>query len=285
MAEKKSGFLHKFGKIVGIQVQVAGQMFVVCGLGVKSLFNLATRATSKGISTVSETSTAKELGRKMKSATNNPAVFNEFEVSETITGGFSEFTSRLMKNSMIITIAGKRGSGKSTLGFKILENIHAQTKRPCFTLGVKQEFLPSWITSVESLESASNNGVILVDEGALSFSSRDSMNKKNKDLGKLLAVARHKDLTLILITQNTGMIDKNVLNLTDTVIIKEGSLLQEKMERKAMKDLYVTANAKISGIPVKERVKHAYVIDTSFEGLISSELPSFWNSKISKNKA
>ena len=64
------------------------------------------------------------------------------------------------------------------------------------------------------------------------------MSKQNKELADLLAIARHKDLTLILVTQNTGMIDKNVLNLTDAVLVKEGSLLQQKMERSVMKEFY-----------------------------------------------
>ena len=73
------------------------------------------------------------------------------------------------------------------------------------------------------MEDAKNGGVVLVDEGAVEFSSRKSMSKANKELGSLLAIARHKDLSLILVTQNTGMLDKNVMNLCDSIILKEGS--------------------------------------------------------------
>ena len=130
-----------------------------------------------------------------------------------------------------------------------------------------------------------NKGVVLVDEGAVDFGSRSSMSKKNKDLSELLAIARHKDMTLIFITQNTGMMDKNILNLCDAIVLKEGSLLQEKMERSAMKDLYVTANKALAKIPSKERKAHCYVFDADFEGLIETSLPSFWSSKVSKSRA
>src|SRR3989344_9672343 len=139
---------------------------------------------------------------------------------------FTAVADSLYAKSQIALIFGKRGSGKSTLGFRIMENAHALKERPCFVLGVKQSVLPSWISEVSDIEQTKNGGIVLVDEGAIAFSARQSMKKSNVELGKLLAVARHKDLTVLFITQNTGMIDKNVLNLTDIIIAKEGSLLQ-----------------------------------------------------------
>ena len=81
------------------------------------------------------------------------------------------------------------------------------------------------------------------------------------------------------------MIDKNVLNLCDVILLKEGSLLQEKMERSVMKDLYVTANSALSNIPASERKPYCYVFDAEFEGLVSASLPSFWSVRVSKNQA
>jgi len=215
----------------------------------------------------------------------NPASYLALEGSSTEKGSIGDFEDRLRTESLILAIAGRRGSGKSVLGFRLLENIKAKSKRPCFALDVKQSVLPSWIKSIENISDVSNHGVVLVDEGAISFGSRQSMTKKNKDLGEFLAIARHKDLTLIFITQNTGMIDKNVLNLCDTIILKEGSLLQEKMERSVMRDLYQTANKKLSEIPSKDRKPYCYIFDAEFEGLVKASLPSFWSTKVSKSRA
>lgn len=226
-----------------------------------------------------------KVKKKFVSATNDPANFEPWQEVSTRKGDFDSFAKRMRNSSSIVLVAGKRGSGKSVLGFRLMENIHAKAKRPAYVLGVKQSVLPSWIDSVENLEEVGNGGVVLVDEGAISFGSRNSMSKQNKELGALLAVARHKDLTLILITQNTGMIDKNVLNLCDTVLIKEGSLLQQKMERSVMKDLYKAASESITHLPAEDRQKHVYVFDNDFEGLCKVPLPSFWTSKISKNQA
>jgi hypothetical protein len=202
---------------------------------------------------------------------------------KTVKGYFTDFRKRLDTDSLIISIVGRRGSGKSALGFSLLENISAKTKRRAFVMGVDQKLIPKWIDSVEDIEEVDNGGLLLIDEGAISFSSRESMSKKNRQLGKLLAIARHKDLTLIFITQNTGMMDKNVLNLTDTLIFKEGSLLQEKMERRAMKDFYEKSSKELNKIPKDKRKAYSYVFDDEFEGLIKTDLPSFWSSKVSKS--
>ncbi|MEM3154279.1 MAG: zonular occludens toxin domain-containing protein [Candidatus Woesearchaeota archaeon] len=214
-----------------------------------------------------------------------PAKYDALRESNAVKGSIETFEQRLFNESLILAVAGRRGSGKSVLGFRIMENIHAKTGRPCFALGVRQGVLPSWIVSIDEINQVSNRGVVLVDEGAITFSSRESMSKSNRGLGSLLAIARHKDLTLIFITQNTGMIDKNVLNLCDTVVLKEGSLLQEKMERSVMKDLYQTANSAISKIPASERKTYCYIFDADYEGLAQASLPSFWSTKVSKNQA
>ena len=202
---------------------------------------------------------------------------------KTVKGHYQDFRKRLDSDSLILSIVGRRGSGKSVLGFSLLENVYAKTGRKAFVMGVDQKLIPRWIGSVNSIEEVDNNSILLIDEGAISFSSRESMSKKNRELGKMLAVARHKDLTLIFITQNTGMMDKSVLNLTDTLIFKEGSLLQEKMERAAMKDFYESSSRALNAIPKNQRKAYAYIFDDDFEGLIKADLPSFWSTNISKS--
>jgi ABC-type glutathione transport system ATPase component len=256
------------------------------GQGIAWLFRMATRKKASAPTPIGTTTEATETvpepeqGKKKHNAIGTPLVAKKVK-----TGDFNEFSTRLASTSIIALIAGKRGSGKSTLGFRIMENVHASTKRPCYVLGVRADVLPNWITAIADVEQVANGGIVLVDEGALTYSSRDSMNKKNKELGKLLAIARHKDLTLLLITQNTGMIDKNVLNLCDTVMLKEGSLLQQSMEREAMKELYSKADKALDDLPKEQRISHTYIVDNDFEGLVQFTLPSFWNSAISKNRA
>ena len=111
------------------------------------------------------------------------------------------------------------------------------------------------------------------------------MSKPNKYLGKIMAIARHKDLTLIIITQNSAMLDLNILRLADTLFLKEPSLLQATFERKAINDLFKKLGEAFHKIKAKDKKPFAYVIDDVFEGIISFSLPEFLSNTLSKSYA
>lgn len=231
---------------------------------------------------------AKERKRKRELSQNNiynaEALLEEFFVNKVSSGSFDSFKKRLYHDSLILLIFGKRGSGKSSLGFRILENIYSNNKRKCFVLGIQQELVPKWITSINEIEEAANGGVLLVDEGAISFGARESMKAKNRELAKLMAVSRHKNLSLIFIVQNTSMLDKNVLKLADSLFVKEGSLLQLEMERAEIKKFYEKAMKFLNKVKGNKK-EYVFVVDADFEGSVKYKLPSFWSEGLSKNMA
>lgn len=204
-----------------------------------------------------------------------------FDVVKEEKGGYQEFYDKIIGNSLIMLVTGKRGSGKTALGMKFLELFRKETKRKCYVLGYSSTRLPFWIKKTDSIEKIPNNSTVLFDEGAVLFSARESMKNINKELGKIMAVARHKNLTLILITQNSAMIDLNVLRLADLLLLKEPSLLQSKFERKALKDIYEVVSPKFKDLENKKA--HFYVWGDDFQGMLRYSLPMFWNDKISKS--
>ncbi len=206
--------------------------------------------------------------------------YTAFHTVKTENGSYDDFHRRLMKGSNIILINGKRGSGKTALGMKFLELFRRKSKRKVYAMGFENAKLPFTIKKADKIEDISNNSVVLIDEGAILFGSRDSMKQVNKQLGKLMTVARHKNLSLILIAQNSAMIDLNVLRLADTIVLKEPSLLQAQFERKAIKDMYEKVAPHFKDVDAKS---HFYIMDDEFEGLMKFGLPEFWNEKISKS--
>ena len=204
-----------------------------------------------------------------------------FEVVKSDKGSYEEFYGKLKNTSLILLIVCKRGSGKTSLGMKFLEFFHNETKSKCYTLGYGDTRLPWWLKKVDSLEKIPNNSIALFDEGAILFSARESMKNINKELSKIMVIARHKNLTLVLITQNSAMIDLNVLRLADTLLLKEPSLLQSDFERKALKDIYLKIKPVFEKIEQKKA--HFYVWDDDFQGLLKYSLPYFWSDKVSKS--
>ena len=210
--------------------------------------------------------------------------YRPFNLISTVSGDPNRFIKRMYEQSTIVLVIGRRGSGKTAFGMRLLEAFDRQVLgRGCYAIGYEAAELPAWIHKIEDVYSAPSNSVVLVDEGAILFSARDSQSEANKGVGKLMAVARHKNLSLFLITQNTAMIDVNVLRLADTLIVKQPSLMQMKFERKQLRDLYVKAVPEFETFQGIAKKQNFYVIDDEYQGFMSAGLPEFWTEKISRS--
>jgi len=216
--------------------------------------------------------------------------FEGFIIAKKNEGNPKRFREQLLAESSIITVVGGRRQGKSAMSFRIMEDIYSATSRNCYVLGWphnKLHILPSWIEPIEELEHAKDGGVVLVDETAIVANARRSQSGGNVKATKLMAIAGHRDLTLIWITQNSALSDINSIRLADVVLIKNPSLMQRDLERKELKNMYdeCTEFFKLKNETKGETEvkKYCYVKSQHFIGFIKTTLPSFWNEDISKS--
>ena len=217
--------------------------------------------------------------KKTKRIKSLPTI-DPFKQIHTESGNLQDFENFLInKPSTIGIILGARGTGKSAIGMRLLENIHSQKNRKCYAMGFKD--LPKWIKVVENIEEIKNNSLVLIDEGGILFSSRDSMKNANKLLTELLLIARHKDLQILFISQSSANLEINAIRQADYLILKPSSLLQKDFERKKIKEIYTEIEEKFN--KHKEVTGITYIYSDKFRGFVTNTLPSFWTTKISKS--
>ncbi len=221
-------------------------------------------------------------GKIKKTREEMEAKYGSIKVIESIEGNYQLWEKELLKlESKIGIILGARGSGKTAVGVKLLENIYARQKTKCYAMGFNESEMPSWIEVIEDISQIKNNSNILIDEGGILFSSRKSMSKPNQLLSELILISRHKNLNILFISQNSSNLDVNILRQADFLILKPTSLLQKDFERKKIKDVYEKVEKKFN--KYKKEQGLAYVYSKEFQGFISNPLPSFWSAKISKS--
>lgn len=236
----------------------------------------------KGIYRLAEFISKKTEDRKIKKTRELMVpVYEELQVIKTNKGNYQSWEKKVStSDSEIGIILGARGSGKTALGLKLLENARAKYKRKCYAMGFDKNEMPDWIINVEKIEELKNDSVILIDEGGILFSSRKSMSNANKLLSDLILISRHKNLSIIFISQNSANLEVNVLRQADFLILKSSSLLQKNFERKIIQDIYNKTQEDFN------KFKHikgvAYIYSDEFDGFISNPLPSFWKMSISK---
>jgi hypothetical protein len=210
------------------------------------------------------------------------AKYERFSIEDALSGSFDDFERRLVNSdSTIGLILGARGSGKSAIGMRLLENMKAMTKKSCFAMGFNKESLPDWIKVVEGIDGLNNDSFVLIDEGGILFSSRKSMSDANKLLSDLLLIARHKNLSVMFISQNSANLEINAIRQADYLILKPSSLLQKDFERKKIKEIYDEVEHGFDKL--KNRTGITYVYSTEFRGFITNSLPGFWSQKVSKS--
>lgn len=210
------------------------------------------------------------------------SVYEDFKVIKTLDGDYNKWIDKTFKSdSKIGLILGARGSGKTAFGIKMLENAHAKYGKKCYAIGFDEKEMPSWIKVIQNISELENNAFVLIDEGGVLFNSRDSMTSANKILSELMLIARHKNLSILFISQNSSNMEINVLRQADFLILKSSSLLQKEFERKIIQKLYDSADELFKEYSEIPGITHVYA--DNFKGFITNKLPSFWDMKISKS--
>ncbi len=236
--------------------------------------------------------TEEKINEETKKEKNNH--YDPLIIVKKVKGNINKFENLIYKKSSIGIILGARGTGKSALGLKLLENYHYKTLkelknkkitkkeiRKLFALGFENSNLPYYIQKIKDPVFLEENSIVLLDESGITFSSRKGFSDINKLMSELILISRHKNLSLIFITQNSSNLEVNILRQADYLMLKPSSLLQLDFERKKIKKIYEKIKEDY------EKYKHikgiTYIYSEEFEGFIKNNLPSFWNENISKS--
>jgi len=284
MAKKKPFWSRAFGFLWTALKWLALHAYALLKWLVLALWNLLKWLFHHGKQTAKATASAARTAHAESKRPQNTPEFAALQTVEALGGDLAQFESYLYsKKSSIGLILGARGSGKSALGMRILENLKRKTGRAVYAIGFDRLSLPSWINTLpaERLNDAPNGSFLLVDEGGISFSSRSSMSDANKLLSSLLLISRHKDLSVLFISQNSSNLEINAIRQTDYLLLKPPALLQQHFERKVIQDIYTEQQAKFKALGPSHPGLF-YVHADSFRGFAENALPSFWNEGVSK---
>ena len=184
----------------------------------------------------------------------------------------------------VALVLGKRGSGKTALGYRLLE-MNRDRAAP-YVVGVPaavRKLLPEWIGVMDRLDDVPEASVVLLDEAYIQFHARNAMSREGREIGTMVNLSRQRRQSLIFIVHEARQLDVNAISQADVIAIKELSEISREFERRELKAF--TDKARIAFLTVRgdKRLWTWVFSETSGEvGLVVNALPSFWTPRLSR---
>ena len=188
-------------------------------------------------------------------------------------GGESDLLRELRERpAWVLSIIGAGGSGKTDKSFFILdewfpdEEVYLLNYPP----SVIAKFPPVLRRRSHSFsgfsEIAGKKGIVFFDDVALHFLSRSSGASGNKELVRMLTIARHNDWRFIITSQNSILNDKGMFEALDQFSLRcRMTLTQTFTEREEFQDLQLSVNHLIesrAGTHYTQTRPYAYCAET-----------------------
>jgi len=191
---------------------------------------------------------------------------------------------RILSTYPRILILGDQGTGKSSLGFWFLEIMRDRVL--CYVYRFPEEkksLIPEWLGILQDLADAPPGSITLVDEAYLAFSSRDPQKRANKEITKIINLARQKEIGLIFVAHESGHLEKNILSGIDTLVVKKPAPLQVGLDRSFLRPYLLKAQRLFQGESDAFIKSSSYICfsPSGFEGVLGNPTPSFWSEKLS----
>lgn len=188
----------------------------------------------------------------------------------------------------VVVIMGARGTGKSALAHRIMEQIHNQKKVQGAILipsakGKRKNPLPPWVKWVANISELPEKAVVLIDEAAQFAHARRTQSAQAVDLDNLVSISRHRHQLIIFVSHHSRKLDLNLIHDSDRLLWKEPTEAHAMFERDELQMFTLKALDFFATFPKKQRLKITYVMNLhqlQFNYFLNG-LPKWWSETIS----
>ncbi len=189
----------------------------------------------------------------------------------------------VIKHPVIVLVLGGRGSGKSGVSYRLLEDFRYSLSP--YVVGFPEKsrsLLPDWIGIEDRLEDVPPKSITVLDEAYLQHHAREWQKLRNRDISRTLNLSRQQDKTIVFIAQIGRQLDIDIVSSADVLVLKNPGMLQPRFDRPEFRSFLLGARQAFQTVKGDiRRWNYVYSQNTNFTGLLENDLPSFWSPKLS----
>ncbi len=208
----------------------------------------------------------------------------KFNIKIAKDGDFDMKWENIITLPCVAFVTGKRGAGKSVLGYKLQEDLSKRYNLTPVIFGYPKEkshLLPDNIMLIDDINKLPENSFILIVEAAFKFYARQHNLSEHRLMDHVISLSRQKKQILLFDFHYTRKIDVNIITDSDVWLAKEPGLFHVKLgARTEIKPLYKKINDEFSRL-AGDKQEYVWVYSNSYEGFMKNKIPSFWSEDLS----
>ena len=192
--------------------------------------------------------------------------------------------SKIADHPAVYLILGDVGEGKTVTSCSIIDEFHQDRKSLKVYMIDRKDVVdkyPKWFRYADPKKPRlSQNSIIFLDDAHLQHYARDWFGGKAKRLDFIGRERRQSGNTIVYNTQQSRVLDINLISMASCLVFKRPSRLQLEVERKEVKKMFEVADKALKEEGYK--VNKAYVVSNDYEGIVTVKKPKWFTDKMSK---
>ena len=182
-------------------------------------------------------------------------------------------------------LIGTDGSGKTVTMHYLAEKYHEAKVDVSYLAPAKllrRKVTPKWM-KLQNWKYAKflPDTMHLLDDAQLRLHAREHSQRKNIIYDKILTVARHRKAGVIVTTQETHRIDRNMISRLHFLMSKKPSLFAQYIERPFMRGIIEAIKRAYKEANFKNPQEYTYVIGEEYTGFVGpTGLPKHWKKEL-----
>ena len=191
--------------------------------------------------------------------------------------------SKVADHPAVYVILGDVGTGKTVTACSIIDELRRKHHLKVYMIDRREvvEAYPDWMIYADPTKPRlGRDAIIFLDDAHLHHYARDWFGGKAKRIDWIARERRQSGNTIIYTTQQSRVLDVNLVSMASCLVFKRPSKLQLDVERREIKKIYEVADKSLE--EQDYAIEKAYVVSNNYEGIVTVQKPPWFTDKMSK---